>query len=154
MIRKLFSRINSSLNEKMVSARRRHAAPVKVWFDPDSNTERGREIAMNACLLGETVDLSRSGIAFVTQAIRVKEKYLVGQERGLNVEIDLPNGKVRLRAIGRRYEKVGIHLSTERFSVGAQILNFEPGSQEIYNDFLKNGRRARKTAGALNLETD
>jgi len=154
MIRKLFSKLNSSLNERMVSARRRHTAPVKVWFDPDVNTERGREIAMNSCILGETVDLSRTGIAFLTPFIRVKEKYLVGQERSLNVEIDLPNGKVRLRAIGKRYEKVGVHLSTERFSVGAHITGFENGSEDTYIEFLKHGRRARKRAGTLELGID
>ena len=154
MLRNFFSKLNSSLSERMVSARRRHTAPIKVWFDADVNSERGREIAMNACINGETVDLSRSGIAFLTPSIRVNEKYLVGQERNLNIEIDLPNGKVRLHAVGRRYKKVGLHVSTERFSIGAQIISFVDGGEERYIDFLTNGRRARKVAGKLELGID
>ncbi|MBP6003391.1 MAG: hypothetical protein KA746_08170 [Pyrinomonadaceae bacterium] len=154
MIRKLVAKLNRRLSEKMVSARRRYTAPVKVWFDPDINSERNRIAAMNACLLCETVDMSRSGIAFLSTSIRVNEKYLVGHERRLNIEIDLPNGKIRLTALGKRYEKVGLHQSTERFLIGAHITGFEPGHEEAYLHFLKHGRRARKAAGTLELGID
>ncbi len=155
MIRELISRFNRSLSERMVSARRRHTAPMKVWFDPDTKGERASEAAKAACILGETVDISRSGIAFLVTSIRVKEKYLVGHERNLNVEIDLPTGKVHLTAIGRRYEKVGVHISTERFLVGAHILNLTGVDKENYETFLRNGnRRSKNTAPSLELGID
>ena len=155
MIRELITRFNRSLSERMVSARRRHTAPMKVWFDADVNTERGREVAQAACIFGETVDISRSGIAFLVPSIRVKEKYLVGHERNLNVEIDLPTGKVQLTAIGRRYEKVGVHISTEWFLVGAQIVSLTGTDKENYETFLRNGnRRGKNTAASLELEID
>ena len=152
MIRELINKFNRSLSERMVSARRRHTAPIKVWFDADDKSERARELARSACLLGETVDLSRSGIAFIVPSIRLKEKYLVGQERNLNIEIDLPTGKVMMTAIGRRYEKVGIHISTERFIVGAHILDLDGTDRENYEMFLKNGNRRPRTAPARSLE--
>src|SRR3982751_5165613 len=123
MIRELINKFNTSLSERMASARRTHTAPIKVWFDPDTNTELSAEQARAACVYGETVDLSRTGLAFLVPSIRIKEKYLVGHERPLNIEIDLPTGKISLRAMGKRYEKVGIHVSTERFFVGAHILS-------------------------------
>jgi hypothetical protein len=146
MIRELITRFNRSLSERMVSARRRHTAPLKVWFDADVNSERAQELARSACILGETVDISRSGIGFLVPSIRLKEKYLVGQDRNLNIEIDLPTGKVHIRAIGRRYEKVGIHISTERFLVGAEIMSIDDVDKENYETFLKNGNRRLKTA--------
>src|SRR5207253_1137663 len=127
---------NSSLSERMVSPRRNHTAPIKVWFDADLNTERSREMARAACIWGETVDISRTGISFLVPAIRVNEKYLVGHERDLNVEIDLPSGKVYLRVLGKRYEKVGVHISTERFLVGAHILSLSGTDRENYETFL------------------
>jgi len=146
MIRELITRFNRSLSERMVSARRRHTAPIKVWFDADVNSERAQELARSACILGETVDISRSGIGFLVPSIRLKEKYLVGQDRNLNIEIDLPTGKVHMKAIGRRYEKVGIHISTERFLVGAEIMSIDDVDKENYETFLKNGNRRLKTA--------
>lgn len=152
-IRNLVAKFNKSISEKLVPSRRKHIAAVKVWFDPEINSERNRELAKSSCILGETVDISRSGLAFVVPAIRIQEKYLVGQERRLNVEIDLPTGKVVLKAMGRRYQKVGIHLSTERFLVGAQILAMEGPDEEAYFHFLKNGRQVVKQS-SLELGID
>ena len=111
-----------------------------------------------------TVEHDAYGSAWATQPgkgkaplklmLEASAKYLVGQERNLNIEIDLPNGKVRLHAVGRRYKKVGLHVSTERFSIGAQIISFVDGGEERYIDFLTNGRRARKVAGKLELGID
>src|SRR5438093_2215420 len=98
MLRELITKFNRSLSERMVSSRRRHKAPIKVWFEPDTLTRRSGDDVVPACILGETADISRTGIGFIVPSIRIKEKYLVGQERNLNVEIDLPTGKVFMQA--------------------------------------------------------
>lgn len=152
MIRELITKFNRSLTEKLVAPRRRHTAQIKVWFDSDGSSELAREAARNACIIGETVDISRTGLAFLVPAIRLKEKYLVGQDRKINVEIDLPNGKVYLRAIGRRYEKVGMHSSMERFLVGAHIESLVGQDKETYETFLRNGNRRAAKSAAHSLE--
>ncbi len=148
MLRELITKFNRSLSEKMVSSRRNYKAQIKIWFDPDTNTERSRELARAAFVTGETVDISRTGIGFVVSSIRIKEKYLVNQDRKLNVEIDLPNGKVNMRVIGRRYEKVGKHLSTEQFLIGAYILEVAALDKDTYDTFLRKGGRVAKVAAA------
>ena len=154
MLRELINKFNSSLSERMVAPRRGHRAPIKVWFDPDTNTERSHEQARAACIYGETVDISRTGIAFQVPSIRVKEKYLVGHERNVNVEIDLPTGKVYMRVLGKRYEKVGLHISTERFLVGAHIIELTGEDQVNYETFLKNGTRRAAKGAAVQFTTD
>lgn len=141
MIRKLINRFSRKLAENSVPNRRRHRAPVKVWFQPDISTENEREKARLAFIAGETFDLSRTGLAISTPVIRLKEKYLVGQQRKLNVEVSLPTGKVTLSAIGMRYEKIGTDINNERFLVGLQILNCSDADREAYNTFLKKGGR-------------
>lgn len=139
----------------MVPARRPFAAPMKVWFEPDVKSERAVETARSACIIGETVDLSRNGVAFSVPFIRLKEKYLVNQERTLNVEIDLPTGKVLLKMLGKRYEKIGMHSSQERFLVGATILSITAADKEIYETFLKKGpRRPSTTAERVGVAID
>lgn len=155
MLRKLISKLNRSLSESMVSSRRRHTAQVKIWFEPDVNSERARDLARAACIYGETFDMSRTGIAFIVPSIRLKEKYLVGHERVLNVEIDLPTGKVNMMVMGRRYEKVGLHISTERFMVGAHILSLVGADKENYETFLRKGSRGtRQGTASLELGID
>ncbi len=155
MIRELVNKLHRSFSERMISSRRSLKAPVKIWFEPEINTERAHDAARNACILGEMVDLSLTGIAFLVPVIRLKEKYLVGQERKLNAEIDLPTGKVNLRVIGRRYEKVGMHISSEKFLVGAHILEFAASDKENYEAFLRNkGRQSRSPAPGFELGVD
>jgi hypothetical protein len=154
MIRKLIDRFSRKLAENSVPNRRRHRAAVKVWFQPDINTDNEREKARLAFIAGETIDLSRTGVAISTPVIRLKEKYLVGQQRKLNLEISLPTGKVNLCAIGKRYEKIGTDINNERFLVGLQILNCSDTDREAYNTFLRKGGRMNSAASAVTLNAD
>lgn len=146
MLRELITKINRAMSERMVAPRRKHSAPLKLWFDPDVKTERAEEAARAACIIGETIDVSRTGISFLVPSIRKKEKYLVGQDRHINVEIDLPTGKIHMRVLGKRYKKVGIHISTEKFLVGATISSLNGTSKDSYESFLLNGDRGAKGA--------
>src|SRR4051812_17435784 len=121
MIRKLVAKFNRSITERVVSPRKNYEIPIKVWFEPDRNTGRLKMPLENLVIIGETKDLSRSGIAFVVSAIRIQENYLVGEGRTLNAELDLPDGKIQMQIVGQRYEQVGQHISTARFLIGARI---------------------------------
>ena len=53
------------------------------------------------------------------------------------------------------YEKVGMHISTERFLVGAHILSLTGADKENYDTYLRFGNRGTKRAtGSLSLEID
>jgi hypothetical protein len=126
--------------------------PVKVCFAPEKNPNNVTRTCEDLFLSGETVDLSETGIAFVVSSIRIKEKYLVGQERILNVELDLAGKRIRMQVLGKRYERVGIHASTERYLVGAAITDMSPDDRQKYDYFLKNGKKLMKTAGVPAFE--
>jgi hypothetical protein len=151
MIRKLFSKFNKKLNEKVVSARKKYEVPIKIWFEPDRNTGR-LKMPESLTISGETKDLSNSGIAFIVSSIRVQENYLVGEGRILNAELDLPDGKVQMQIIGRRYEQVGQHISTACFLVGAEIKKMSENDREIYQDFLRYGNKRKKGSFALGID--
>src|SRR5690606_33587393 len=121
MIRKLVTKLTGLVAERSHSARKKHNAPIKIIIQPLHTTDRLYNSSENLYISGETVDMSETGVGFIVSAIRVKENYLVGQDRILNAEIDLPSGKVSMKLIGRRYERVGMHLSAERYLIGAEI---------------------------------
>lgn len=155
MLRRLISTFNRSITERLVSSRRSYTAPLRVWFEPEINTPHQQEVAKNMAIPGETVDFSRTGIAFLASSIRINEKYLVGQDRKLNIEIDLPSGKVAMQVVGRRYEKVGTTASTEKFLVGVHIVRIESESNAVYDHFLRHGsERQKKAAVGLELGLD
>ena len=129
--------------ERSHSPRRKCEAPIKICFEPLNLAGIHISSAQGVYMSGETVDVSKTGVAFMVSQIRMKENYLVGQERVLNVEIDLPGGKVRMRVVGRRYEREGIHLSDERYLVGAEIIEMDKPDRDIYNQFLRYGGKRR-----------
>lgn len=152
MLRELVSRFSVTWVERRASVRKKFQVPVKVSFAPEKNPHNIKRPSDESFLSGETVDLSETGIAFVVSSIRVKEKYLVGQERLLNVELDLAGKKIHMQVLGKRYERVGIHASTERYLVGAAITDLNPDDRQKYEYFLKNGKKLLKTSGLPSLE--
>ena len=154
MIRKLVSRLNKSVTKQIVAQRKESHLPIKISITPDRPTARlSGGAAESFVIRGETQDLSKTGIAFIVSAIRIKEYYLVGENRPLNAEIDLPDGtKLKMKLIGQRYEQVNIHDSVSEYLIGASISMMNETEREVYEDFLKNG--AKSKAGVLQLKTD
>ncbi len=151
MIRKWTSKFRKSLSKRVVSPRRKFEIPIKISLEPDRSTGNLRMPFKDLSITGETRDLSTTGIAFVVPAIRLREYYLVGEGRKLNVELSLPNGKVNMLLMGLRYKQVGIHLSITEYLIGAKILNISEGDKEIYKEFLS---KKKYKAGALELGVD
>jgi hypothetical protein len=136
----------------VVSPRKKYEVPIKIWFEPDKNTGKLTMTSENLVILGETKDMSRSGIGFIVAAIRIRENYLVGAERTLNAELDLPGGKVQMQLVGSRYEQVGEHISTARYLVGAKITQMSKEDREAYEYFLRHGDKRKKGSLALGID--
>ncbi len=153
MIRKFFAQFNKSIAKRVVSSRYCYEVPIKLMLEPSRATGRLQMPKVNLYITGETKDLSQSGIAFVVSSIRLQENYLVGEERILDAELDLPNGKISMKIIGRRYEQIGEHISTGKFLIGAKIFQISAENKEFYEDFLQNGNKIIK-AKVLNFGVD
>jgi hypothetical protein len=141
MLREIVSRFNRTLVERRASVRRKYEVAIKVCFAPQADGVKRPQGCDEAFLSGETVDLSETGVGFLVSSIRIKEKYLVGQERPLNLELDLAGKRVRMRVLGVRYERVGIHVSVEKYLVGARILEMDEHDRAAYERFLDNGKK-------------
>ncbi|MET0751872.1 MAG: hypothetical protein ABWZ66_00750 [Pyrinomonadaceae bacterium] len=147
MIRKLISKFNKSITERVVSARHKYEVPIKIWIEPDRVTGRLQKPVEHLTISGETKDLSKTGIAFIVPAIRLREYYLVGENRTLNAELDLPGGKIQMQVVGQRYEQVGQHISEARFLIGATIQRIGAQERETYEEFLHLGKKRGKAKG-------
>ena len=146
MIRKLIEKLSGVLVKRSHSTRKRISVPIKLSFEPMRITGRLTAPAQAVYISGETSDLSSCGVAFVVSSIRVRENYLVGQDRTLNAEIDLPDGKIQMKVIGRRYERVGVHVSAEKYLIGAEIIEITKENREAYDHFLRFGSKRKKAA--------
>ena len=153
MIRKLISRLNKSVTKQIVAQRKESHLPVKISITPDRPTGRLNGAPEAFSIRGETKDLSKTGISFTVSAIRIKEYYLVGENRTLNAEIELPEGtKLKMQIIGQRYEQVNLHDSISEYFIGAKITQMAQNEREVYEEYLKAGTKSK--AGILQLKTD
>ena len=145
VIRKFFSILNRSVAENVSARRHKFRVPVKITINPNHGATGKLTAKQDALSIsGESEDLSKTGIAFVVSSIRLREYYLVGEERVLQVELDLPNGRIRMEVVGVRYEQVGIHDSTVSFLIGAKIVRIEPLEKEVYEEYLRLGNKVKK----------
>ena len=144
IIRKLVSNLSSQIMSRISSSRRNLEVPIKVSFEPESNTGRLTLKPEILSIKGETKDLSATGIAFIVDSIRLREFYLVGEDRVLNAELDLPNGVVKIKLIGQRYEQVGKHLSVTKYLIGAKIKSMTLLDRDLYDEYLRHGNKIKK----------
>ena len=154
IINKIVSTLRGQIMSRKASSRRNLQFPIKVSFTPEA-TNSGRLTMKREVfsIKGETKDLSGTGIAFLLDSIRLQENYLVGENRVLTAELDLPNGKVTMQIIGQRYEQVGEHLSVNKYLIGAAIVKMESPEREIYDEYLRLGNRIKKNKNnVLELE--
>lgn len=149
VIRRFISRLNLTFVENRSARRYNIQLPVRITIEPDAETGGGKANGKlttrreSLSIAGETKDLSASGIAFIVPSIRLREYYLVGENRTLRAELDLPGGKIRMQIVGVRYEQTGIHDSSVSYLIGAKILFIEPAEKEIYEEYLKCGGKIK-----------
>lgn len=135
-IRKLLNKVAVSISKRLSGRRIKFSVPIKITIYPEISTGSLRPIRFaSLSISGETYDLSKNGIAFIVSSIRLKEYYLVGEDRKLHAEIDLPNGKIKMELIGVRYEQIDIHDSASKYLVGARIVNMSNEDREAYEEF-------------------
>ena len=142
------------MSERSAPKRYDYESPVSISFQ--SFTSNGKpNPSARLSLRGNTQDLSLNGIAFIVPSIRLREYYLVGENRLLDVEMSLPSGKIKMQVIGRRYEQFGDeHSSTTSYMIGASIEEISDEDRKSYEDFLHTGCKMEVKAGALKLEPD
>ncbi len=151
ILRNWAARFSKSLSRHSSSARLDLEVPIKLTFEPDRHTGSLSKSANNLTITGNTKDFSKTGIAFLVSSIRLNEFYLVGEGRTLNAEISFPNGLVRMRVEGQRYEQTGVHVSVTQYLVGASIVDMSTRDRGLYEEFLSN---KKEKGGLLKFEVE
>lgn len=148
MIRDAVLRVTKSIAEFRADSRKKYRVPVKIWFEPDANNLNFRSPNLGIFLLGRTRDMSHSGLSFFVPSIRIKEDYLVGQDRLLKMELDLAGRKVRMKVAGRRYETTENEITDDKYIVGAEIVEMADEDRKTYEHFLNHGNKIIKSMAA------
>ncbi len=118
--RALVSRLRQYFGNRRREKRQRVRLPFSLSLpSPAKGLNGARRIN---CMDGHTLDLNATGLSLITPRITLGEHHLVGENRGLNVKLELPLGPVEMQVIPVRYECLEDHESETGYLIGVQIL--------------------------------
>lgn len=146
VFRSLVGRINESVRGYLKPSRKSSRLPVQISIQPKIQTTSllknhlaavYAERKKNLTTSGETYDISEKGISFVVPFIRLGEHYLVNDGTVLDLEVSLPSGTLRLKAVGCSYRQIGRDLSTANYLVGAKIVELGKNDKLLLAEYLE-----------------
>lgn len=144
LIRQLVVRLHYLIINRRRAPRFEIRIPITIIIPTEKNLNANllnREILS---MTGETKDLSEAGLGFFVSSIRLREHYLVSEERPLIAELNLPEGQIKMKIVGVRYERENGNSAGLKYLVGARISNMMPAEKEIYQRFLRNENSWKK----------
>jgi len=153
VFRSLVGRLNESVRGYLKPSRKHSRLPILVSLQPNIQTtsllkNRLAEVYVekkkNLSIFGETQDISDNGLSFIVSSIRLGEHYLVSDGMVLNIEIDLPEGKLNVKAVGCRYEQIDMDSSVGRFLVGAKFVEVSAKDRVLLAEYLDAEKRSGK----------
>jgi len=153
MLTTLVKQVNESVSDLFL--RRRHAdLALSISIQPNKgeairNLETG-ELRLRESmptLRVKSLSLSKNKISFAVPTIRFNDVNLAGEGRILEIEIELPNGKVKLEAIGEHYQRIGKRTSLAEYVVEATIIYINPLEETIYKNYLRHGEKSEAAKG-------
>jgi hypothetical protein len=105
----------------------------------DTKTTGGSAPPQSLNLVGQTRDISATGLGLVIPVEQIDEKYLTGEESALRVELYLPTGPIEIRAKPVRCERLSEtplkSIFPEGYLIGAQIT--EVSDPDRFIEYLK-----------------
>ena len=148
MLATLVKQVNESVSDLFLR-RRKADLSLSISVQPNKgeairNLETG-ELRLKESLPTlkvKSISLSKNEISFVVPTIRFNDVNLAGEGRILNIEIELPNGTVKLEAIGEHYERIGKRTSLAQYLVEAKIVYINPLEAAVYKNYLRHGDKS------------
>ena len=92
---------------------------------------------------GHTLDLSANGLAVVVPRITLGEHHLVGENRGLNLKLQLPSGPVEMQATPVRYERLEEDQNETGYVIALKIVRMPDDDRARYLAYVSTLREGK-----------
>lgn len=132
--RTIVSRLRQYMGDRRHSKRRN----VRLLFrlslaSPARNLNGTRRISS---IEGHTLDLGETGMALVVPAITLDDHHLVGENRSLDIKLDLPVGPIEMQVAPVRYERLDEHHSETGYLIGVRIIKMPDEDRDRFSEYL------------------
>lgn len=132
--RTIVSRVRKFVGDRRRSKREqvRLAFSISIASPAKSLSGSRRTISMD----GHTLDLSANGMALIVPAITLDEHHLVGENRSLQVQLELPLGPVGMQVFPVRYERLEEQKSESGYLIAVKIVGMLEEDRARYAEFV------------------
>jgi PilZ domain len=135
LARTIAARLREFIGNRRRAIRFRVCLPLRVFLVDQQlhmNGSRSR-----ASISGHTADVSTTGLGLVVPAIRIGEHYLVGENRRLRIELELPGGPIALQGVSVRYERLEEEGTENGYLIGVSIAEMNERDRDHYVEYVK-----------------
>ncbi len=134
-----FARTVVSRLRKFVGDRRevkRHKVRLAFGISIASSAQSLKGSRRTISMDGHTLDLSANGMALIVPAITLGEHHLVGENRALSVQLELPSGPVVMHVMPVRYERLEEHTSEFGYLLAVKIVGTTESDRTTYTEYV------------------
>lgn len=132
--RTILARVRQYVGDRRHSKRQRVRLNFSLSLSTSAQALNGtRRVNM---LDGYTSDISENGLALIVPQITLAEHHLVGENRSLNVKLQLPDGPVEVVAVPVRYERLEEDQTETGYLIGAKIISMPDADRERYSRYV------------------
>jgi c-di-GMP-binding flagellar brake protein YcgR len=134
LARSLVSQLRRFVGDRRRAKRQKTRLPFTLSLGAAAIKLNGSR--QNAALKGHTMDVSIHGVALIVPSILLGEHHLVGENRKLNVQLELPQGMVEMKVVPIRYESLEDHETETGYLIGAKIVEMNETERERFTQYV------------------
>ena|SRR6266498_521077 len=134
LTRSIVSRVRQYLGDRRHQKRQKVCLPFSLSLDSPARNLNGKRRVTS--MEGHTLDVSPNGLSLIIPKITLGEHHLVGENRPLNVKLELPEGPVEMQVLPIRYESLEDHETETGYLIGSKIVGMSDRDRGKYADYV------------------
>ena len=139
--RTVVSRLRQYVGDRRVS--RRQAVRLDLSLSLASATKGLNGTKRIESMAGHTLDVSFNGLAVIVPRITLGDHHLVGENRAINLKVELPDGPVEMQTSPVRYERLEDQATETGYLIAVKITGISENDRARFSDYVEALRSRR-----------
>jgi hypothetical protein len=132
--RTIVSRLRQYVGDRRIS--KRHLAHLDLSLSLAASTKSLNGARRVDTMAGHTVDLSTNSLALVVPRITLGDHHLVGENRIINLKVELPDGPVEMQTAPVRYERLEEHRVETGYLIAVKIVKMNDADRVRFSEYV------------------
>lgn len=134
LARSIVSRLRQYVGDRRHSTRLKGRLTFSLSLISSTKQLDGRR--RTTSMVGHTWDLSESGLALIVPAITLNDHHLVGENRSLNLQLELPERVVVMQVTPVRYERLEEQTGETGYLIAVKITGITKEDRAAFSEYV------------------